>query len=150
LTSSPDRASGSTKPSPVPDEVTQPYWDACNEGRLVVQNCTACSRLQHPPQKACYKCGSENNLGWREMSGRGKVHGYCVSYDSRVMILQEIQPFNLVVIELDEDPDIKMLSHLPGTPTSYDKNEVKSGTPVQVVFETTYNGQKVAEWQVVA
>jgi len=84
------------------------------------------------------------------MSGRGKVHGYCVSYDSRVMILQEIQPFNLVVIELDEDPDIKMLSHLPGTPTSYDKNEVKSGTPVQVVFETTHNGQKVAEWQVVA
>lgn len=135
-----------TKPSPVPDEVSKPFWDACNEGRLVVQNCTTCSRLQHPPAKACPQCGSESNLEFRQMSGRGTIHGYCVSHDSRVMMLQAIQPFNLAVIELEDDPDIKMLSHLPGTPT----DEVPVGAKVQVEFEETHNGQKVAEWRVVS
>ena len=133
------------KPSPVPDEVSKPFWDACNEGRLVVQNCSACSRLQHPPQKACLACGSEANIEFREMNGRGKIHGYLISHDSRVMMLQEIQPFNLAVIELEDAPEIKMLSHLPGTPT----DEIPVGSAVQVEFEPTYNGQKVAEWRVV-
>ena len=135
-----------TKPSPVPDEVSKPFWDACNEGRLVVQNCTSCSRLQHPPQKACLACGSDANMEFRSMSGRGKIHGYLVSHDSRVMMLQQIQPFNLAVVELEDAPEIKMLSHLPGTPT----DEVPVGATVQVEFEESFNGQKVAEWRVVA
>ena len=133
------------KPSPVPDEVSKPFWDACNEGRLVVQTCTACSRRQHPPMAACSECGSASTLEFSEVGGRGKVHGYLVSYDSRVMMLQQIQPFNLVVIELEDDPDVKMLSHLPGTA----QDEVPVGAAVQVEFEETYNGQKVAEWRVV-
>ena len=135
-----------TKPSPVPDEVSKPFWDACNEGRLVVQNCTACSRLQHPPQKVCLACGSDANMEFREMNGRGKIHGYLVSHDSRVMMLQQIQPFNLAVVELEDAPEIKMLSHLPGTPT----DEVPVGATVHVEFEESFNGQKVAEWRVVA
>ena len=133
------------KPSPVPDEVSKPFWEACNDGRLVVQNCTSCSRLQHPPQKTCVECGSEDNFEFREMSGRGKIHGYCVSHDSRVMMLQEIQPFNLAVIELEDAPEIKMLSHLPGTPT----DNIPVGATVEVEFEPTYNGQKIAEWKVI-
>ena len=134
------------KPSPVPDEVSKPFWDACNEGRLVVQICITCNRRQHPPQEACADCGSKDNLEFREVGGKGKIHGYLVSHDSRVMMLQKIQPFNLVVIELDDDPAIKMLSHLPGTPS----DKVPVGSAVQVEFEETYNGQKVAEWRVVS
>ncbi len=133
------------KPSPVPDEVSKPFWDACNEGRLVVQYCAECDWLQHPPQKACAKCGPDASMEFRQMSGRGKIHGYCISHDSRVMMLQEIQPFNLAVIELEDAPEIKMLSHLPGTPT----DEIPVGSAVEVVFEPTYNGQKIAEWSVV-
>ena len=84
-------------------------------------------------------------MEFREMNGRGKIHGYLISHDSRVMMLQEIQPFNLAVIELEDAPEIKMLSHLPGTPT----DEIPVGSAVQVEFEPTYNGQKVAEWRVV-
>ncbi len=54
----------------VPDELSKPFWDAANEGRLVIQNCKACDRLQHPPAPACSQCGSRDNLEWKEMSGR--------------------------------------------------------------------------------
>ena len=41
-----------------PDELTGPFWEAANDGRLVIQNCSACDRLQNPPLAACGACGS--------------------------------------------------------------------------------------------
>jgi uncharacterized OB-fold protein len=78
------------KMSPVPDGVSQGFWDACNEERLVVQSCNSCSWLQHPPKPECYNCGSADS-GWRDMNGRGKIHGYCIMSDSRIRALQELR-----------------------------------------------------------
>jgi len=67
-------------------------------------------------------------------------------YDCPVTLLAQDQPFNIAVISLEEDPEINMLSHLPGTPVG----EVPFGAKVQVEFETTRaTGQKVPEWRVV-
>lgn len=131
------------KQSPIPEELDRPFWDACNEDRLVIQNCRACNRLQHPPQAACSQCGSADNLEWRPVAGRGTIHSYGVVHDTAVAVLQPDQPFNLALIELEEDPGIKLLSHLPGAPV----DAVTIGAPVRVVFETTpATGQKVPEW----
>jgi uncharacterized OB-fold protein len=129
----------------VPDTLTQPFWDAANEGRLVIQHCNVCNRLQHPPAPTCQQCGSRDHLGWREMSGRGTIYNYGVVYDCPVRLLQQDQPFNVAVIMLDEDPGIQLYSHLPGTPV----DAVPVGARVSVIFEATANGQKVPEWQVV-
>ncbi len=135
------------KQSPVPEDVDRGFWEACNEDRLVIQNCTACDRLQHPPQAACPQCGSADNLEWKPVSGRGTIYSYSVVYDSPIASLQADQPYNCAVIALDEDPGIKMLSHLPGTPV----DEVPIDAAVQVVFEPTQaTGQKVPEWQIVS
>ena len=127
-----------------PDELTQGFWDAANEGRLVIQNCHECDILQHPPEARCRKCGSASHLEWRPMSGRGRIYNYGVVYDCPVARLQEDQPFNVAVIMLDEDPGIQMYSHLPGTPV----DEGPVGARVEVVFEASANGQKVPEWRV--
>lgn len=134
------------KPIPVPDATSKPFWDACNERRLIVQNCSACNRMQYPPQPACAQCGSADHLGWREVSGRGKINGYCVMYDSRVVPLQADQPFTIAVIALDEDPAIKLLSSLPGVPV----DQVPVGASVQVEFQDVGEGQLVHEWRVVS
>lgn len=130
---------------PVPDEVSKPFWDACNKRKLVVQNCKTCARLQYPPEKACAKCGSSQDLEWREVSGRGKISGYIVIYDSRIKRIQAEQPLNMAVVALDEDPEINFLSNLPGTPL----DEVPVGASVQVDFEEVAPGQNVHEWRVV-
>ena len=129
----------------ISDELTKPFWDAANEERLVIQNCSACNRLQHPPAPTCHQCGTGDNLEWKEMSGRGKIYNYGVVFDCPVRLLQEEQAFNVAVIMLDEDPGIQMYSHLPGMPV----DEVPVGASVEVAFETTANGQKVPEWRVV-
>jgi uncharacterized OB-fold protein len=77
------------------------------------------------------------------MSGRGKIHGYTVMYDCRVRSLQPDQPFNIALVELEEDPAILMYSHLPGVPV----DEVPVGADVKVTFEETSTGQLVFEWE---
>ena len=140
------------KQSPIPDEVSKPFWDACNEDRLIVQKCTACTArrglnvMQYPPEQACRNCGSDQDLEWQEVSGRGRIQTYCVMHDTPIRLLQENQPFNIAVIELDEDRSVVFFSHLPGTPP----DEVPVGASVQVEFEVTpATGQKVPEWRVV-
>lgn len=129
----------------VPDDLTRPFWEAANAGRLVIQHCAHCDRLQHPPGRRCAECGRDAGLGWRQMSGRGAIQNYAVVHDSPVRRLQPQQPFNVAVVTLAEDANIQMYSHLPGTPV----DEVPLGAAVEVIFEATANGQKVPEWRVV-
>ena len=132
------------KPIPVANELSKPFWDACNERRLVVQNCTACNKLQYPPKPRCGNCGSADNLEWKEVEGRGHILEYAVMRDTRIRPLQADQPFNVAVITLDKDPGINFMSNLPGTPVG----EVPVGASVEVVFEETGSGQLIHEWKV--
>ena len=129
---------------PVPDEVSKPFWDAANQRRLVVQNCTACKRVQYPPQKACAQCGSEQNLEWRQLSGQGKILDYIVVHDSRMRAWQAVQPYNVAIINPDDAPELQFFSNLPGTPA----DKVPVGASVRVEFEEVAPGQLIPEWRV--
>ena len=134
------------KQSPVPSDLDKPFYDACNQERLVVQYCTACSRFQFPPRAICPRCSQTTNLEWRQVSGRGRIRSYVVVHDTPSSSLIPDQPFNVALISLEEEPQVVMLSHLPGTPVG----QVPIGAAVQVIFETTpATGQKVPEWRVV-
>ena len=133
------------RPIPVPNELTKPFWDACNERRLVVQNCSACNRKQFPPQANCAKCGKPDNLAWIEVQGKGHIMSYFVIHDSRMKAIQAMQPLNLAIVALDEDPEINFLGNLPGTPV----DEVPMGAPVELVFDEVEGGQLVPDWKVI-
>ena len=135
------------KQTPIPDELTGPFYKALNEGKLVVQSCNACNKLQHPPKPVCAQegCGS-SDLTYKEVSGRGTIYNYGVVFDCPIRVLQEEQPFNVAVGTIEEDDDIQFYSHLPGTPV----DDVPVGGAVQAVFEDTAGGdQKIIEWKVV-
>ena len=130
---------------PVPDELSKPFWDAVNEKRLIVQNCTACNTLQYPPRPACQDCGSEK-LEWKETSGLGHISTYVVMQDIHLERRVSDQPFNLALITLDEDPRVNFLSNLPGVPV----RQVPIGAPVEVIFEEVAPGQLIHEWKLVS
>ena len=130
---------------PVPDELSKPFWDAVNENRLVLQNCTACGVLQYPPQQTCATCRSAENLEWKEVNGRGHISSYIVIGDGRLQRRMVDQPYNLVLVTLDEDPRINFYSNLPGIPV----DQVPVGAAVEVMFEEVAPGQLIHEWQLV-
>ena len=133
------------RPIPVPDAISKPFWDACNERRLIVQTCTMCDRRQFPPEAECRQCGWQFHLEWMETSGRGTIVGFSITYDSRIMAWQEEQPFNNAVVALEEDPEINFFSNLPGVPVG----EVPVGATVEVDFIAVSDDQLIPEWKVV-
>ena len=130
---------------PVPDELSQPFWDAVNQKRLVLQNCTACNQLQYPPQPTCQVCDSAAELEWKEVVGRGHIATFIVIEDGRLNRRMPDQPYNLALITLDADPSVNFYSNLPGVPPY----EVPVGAEVEVIFEEVAPGQLIHEWQVI-
>src|SRR5919108_4909316 len=89
---------GLERPAPVPNDLTKPFWDACNERRLVLQHCTACARLYYPPTQRCNQCGSADHLEWKEVQGEGDIRVSFVTSDSRIRGVRSAQPINLAGI----------------------------------------------------
>ena len=129
---------------PVADDLSKPFWDAVNEKRLILQNCTDCNRLQYPPRQTCLACGSGEKLEWKEVEGKGHISTSIVIEDGRLNRRMPDQPYNLALITLDEDTSINFYSNLPGIPPY----EAPIGAAVQVIFEEVSPDQSIHEWQV--
>ena len=130
---------------PVADALSQPFWDAVNERRLVLQHCSACDRLQYPPQQACQACNSAAHLTWKEVAGRGHIAASIVIEDGRLNRRMPDQPYNLAMVTLDADKRVNFYSNLPGTPPY----QAPVGAAVEVIFEEVAPGQLIHEWRVV-
>jgi uncharacterized OB-fold protein len=118
------------KPLPVPNELTRPFWEAARQERLVIQRCKDCRYYNHPPKPACDNCMSEN-LGFEPVSGRGTIWSRTVMYHKNVPGFENDVPYLNVVVELEEQPDLLMITNLPGSAPE----DGKVGTPVEVVFQ---------------
>ena len=131
---------------PVADDLSQPFWDAVNERRLVLQYCTICNKLQYPPQPTCQVCGSADGLEWKEVEGRGHIATYITIEDGRLNRRMPDQPYNLALVTLDQDPTVNFYSNLPGVPAY----QVPVGAAVELTFEEVAPGQLIHEWRVAA
>jgi len=112
-------------PLPRPTALSQPYWDACREGRLVVQRCADCATCVFIPQVRCTACQSDR-LQWSECSGRGTVYSYTVVH--RAPRPQFTTPLTVAIIELEEG--WHTLTNILDCPP----REVTIGMPVVVDF----------------
>lgn len=142
-----------SKPIPVPDELTKPFWDAVNERRLVAQHCVDCSNYQHPPARTCVQCGG-SKLEFRPLSGKGTIYTLQVMHDTRVRLLQEYQPLIIATIEAVESPNVSFLTNLPGTAAQEvaigaEPGTVHIGDPVEVEFEEVAPGKLLPQFRVV-
>ena len=117
-------------PLPVPDELTKPFWEAANRGRLVIQRCRECRRFYHPPQVVCPTC-IESTLSFEEVSGRGTLYSFSIMRDQRVRGFEDKVPYVNVMVELEEQPLLMMVAILDGvTP-----EDVVIGSPLAVTFQ---------------
>lgn len=90
---------GARRPHPVTTQDTAFFFEAANEGRLVIQRCTACGRLQHPPTAACPQCGSLE-LDAVEAAGRGTLFSFTVVHAGATPGLET--PYVVGLVELEE------------------------------------------------
>jgi uncharacterized OB-fold protein/acyl dehydratase len=55
------------------------WWEGIDAGKLLIQKCSGCDTLRHPPRPMCGSCGS---IEWKgvEASGRGTVYSYVIMH----------------------------------------------------------------------
>ena len=87
------------KPVPRPNGDTQPFWDACNEERLVYQSCQSCGHAQFYPRSACVKCES-TDLAWQEAKPAGTVHTFTIVNRAPSPAFRGDVPYVLALIDL--------------------------------------------------
>ena len=110
---------------PEPSALSQPHWDGCSRGELLVQRCLDCAGYVFIPQPACTHCLSDR-LEWVRSSGRGTVYSHTTVYRPQQPAFEA--PYVCAIIELDKG--WHMLTNLIGL----EIEEVRIGLPVEVEF----------------
>ncbi len=88
-------------PIPVPDQDTQPFWDAAKEHRLLVPRCRECGFWIWQPKPVCPRCGTDGPE-WTEVTGDGRVGSWTVLRPPVLPAFAELIPFVILLVELDE------------------------------------------------
>jgi uncharacterized OB-fold protein len=94
----------------------------------MIMRCQSCSYYLYPPSPVCPKCLS-TDVAPSEVSGRGQVHSFTVSYNQWFPGVPA--PYIVVTVELPEQEGLRLTARLDDC----DPNDVSIGMPVRVRFE---------------
>jgi len=111
----PTTGSAVLKPQPKVNELTRPFWEGANSGKLMIQRCARpeCGRAVFYPRVCCPFCmGGE--LNWIEASGRGRIISHTTVRRTHHDGFNSDAPYVFAAVALDEGPCI--YAQMPGAP----------------------------------
>lgn len=121
---------------PPVSEVSQPFWDATREQRLLVQWCRDCDRPVFYPREVCPSCLGAD-LEWRESAATGVVHAITVEHRPQNPMFASRVPYAIALVDVAEG--WRMLTNL----VDCDPLTVSVGTPVTVAWEPLSDGRNL-------
>lgn len=116
-----------TYPDPSINMESEAYWQAANEGKLLVKRCDACGKVHFYPRAICPECFSDDT-SWVQAAGTGRVYSYSVMRRSK-------PPYAIAYVTLDEG--VTMLTNI----VDADLDALSVGMPVEVTFRQTEGDQ---------
>jgi uncharacterized OB-fold protein/acyl dehydratase len=113
------------RPQPPRNQDNAFFWEGVDRGELLIQRCTSCGRLRHPPRPMCPNCQS---LEWDTVtaSGKGEVFSFIIPHYPQVPFFE--YPYVVAVIALEEGT--RLISNV----IDIDPGDVTVGMPVAVRF----------------
>lgn len=115
------------KAGPRPTPETLPYWEAANQGELLIQRCRSCEKPFFYPRLACPGCGSKEVV-WVRASGRATLHTYLVNHRPAPGF-EDDAPYAIAVVELEEGP--RMMTNIVGLPNTPEALELDMALEVR-------------------
>jgi uncharacterized OB-fold protein len=115
------------KPLPNVSPETKPFWDACKDGRLIIQRCNDCGKFQTYYRAFCCHCWS-STMTDVTANGTGTIWGTTVTYRNSTPAWAESVPYVMAIVELAEGP--KVVTNV----INCDPEAVEVGMPVKVTF----------------
>jgi uncharacterized OB-fold protein len=140
------RTAGVSRPVPVADELSEPYWRAAADHVLALPRCSECGLLAMPPDVTCPHCGSTSpELRFEPVTGRGVIRSWTVMRQSFLPGFAEDVPFVLVDVELAEQTELRLIGRLLDGPDA----PLTIGAQVQAAFEDVAAGVSVPAFTLV-
>lgn len=124
-----------TKPVPIPDSISAPFFDGARQGRLMLQCCAACGKWSFPVRERCPHCFAAK-LEWRQASGFGTLYTFAIMHQVMNPGFAGAVPYNIAQIDLEEG--VRMTSNVVGIPN----DALKIGMKLEAIFEDV--GQDVS------
>lgn len=122
-----------SKPLPIPDALTAPYWEHAARGQFALPCCEGCGKFHFYPQPACPHCGAER-IVWKVASGRGAVYSYSVVHRAPSAAFVDEVPYAIAIVATDEGPHL--MSRIVGMPVL----SVRIGLRVRVRIDAVAEG----------
>lgn len=113
------------RPRPVITRDTQFFWDGLKEHRLLIQRCTNCNELRHPPSPSCPHCWS---LEWDTVQSKGRGELFTYSVIHKPLIPPFDKPNTVAVVLLEEGT--KLVAELHGA----QDRPLEIGMPLELHF----------------
>lgn len=119
-------------PRYLPPEWTLPALNDHNQafftsGELRLETCRACGSVQHPPIGVCIECGGLEH-DYIATTPTGRIDGFTIVHHAVHPLLAEKVPYNVVVVALDDHPDLRVVGNVI-TPTA-----VQNGAKVRCTW----------------
>ncbi len=114
------------RPVPVPDPVTQFYWDAAKSGVLAIQGFPEIGHLQHPPSPVPEVPGGAEGIPTAvEVTGRGTLFAYTILHQPFHPGFVDAVPLIIGLTELDDAPGVRILTNI----VEADPRQLRCGLP---------------------
>ena len=131
-----------SRPLPLPDEVTAPFWEGCRLGELRMQRCAACARFRFHPRPMCPHCLSFD-AEWVRVSGEGVLFSFVICHPPVLPAFQASAPYAVALVELAEDPGLRMVGGVLDAPPE----SLRIGQKLRVAFEEIADGVVLPQWR---
>ncbi len=131
------------------DDDAKPFWEGTLRGELRMQQCAETGRLIFPPRPMS-PWGQHTEPRWTRVSGRGTIWSFAVPHPPLLPQFAAIAPYNVIVVALDEDPDVRLVGNLVaregGPLDEVDPATIEIGAPVRAVFERVSDEIAMPRW----
>lgn len=109
-------------------ESNRAFWQAGEQGRLLIARCQACGLYIQPRAAFCRGCHARD-IRDEPVSGRATVSTFTINRHRWEAHLD--RPFVIAIVTLVEQPGLNLMTNIVNCPI----DEVAIGMPVQVIFE---------------
>ena len=124
-----------SKPVPVRDAASAPFFDGALGGQLMLLRCRRCATfmsptayLRTPRRPRCVGCMSAE-LDWAPATGRATLYSFALMHQLYDEAFAAEIPYNIAVVETDEG--VRLTSQV----VDCDNDRLRIGMPLEVTFE---------------
>jgi uncharacterized OB-fold protein len=125
-------------PMPIPDELSQFFWDGVGRDELWVLRCQSCGQYIHLPKPMCRFCHSQV-LAPERVSGRARLYSWTIAMQAFHPYFVDQVPYTIATVELVEQDRLMFVTNI----VDCDEDDLRDQMELEVIFPTVADGLKL-------